>query len=148
MSKPNERSCRILGNSMRPFCPHPCYSQYSGLQNSITFFSTGSLLSLEKYVRQKFLLCLFSKNNLEFVWFPPYYHLFSKNLVFFAQNSVYWWETNKPKHFLKKWNVWVFEMILHTLAVPKASNWNKLWLFKHTPMMGGNGEIFVFFQKK
>jgi len=51
----------------------------------------------------------------------------------------------QTKTFKKKLNVWVFEMILHTLAVPKASNWNKLWLFKHTPMMG---EILVFFQKK
>ena len=38
-------------------------------------------------------------------------------------------------------------MLLHTLDVPKASNWNKLWLFKHTPMMR-EMEKFSYFKKK
>ena len=63
------------------------------------FFSIWSLLSLEKYVRQKYSLCLFSKKNFEFVCFPPFYHLFSKKWAFFAKNYVYWWETDKLEIF-------------------------------------------------
>jgi len=50
-----------------------CYS--GDLQNGITF-SIGSLLSLEKYVRQKTIWSLYVSH--------PFYPLFSKNLVFFA----------------------------------------------------------------
>ena len=39
-------------------------------------------------------------------------------------------------------------MLLHTLAVPKASNWNKVMIVQTHADDGGNGEIFVFFQKK
>ena len=40
------------------------------------FFSIGSLLSLEMYVRQKFSLCLFSLKNFDFVCFPPFLNVF------------------------------------------------------------------------
>ena len=52
------------------FCPPPPLLQW-GSSKRYNFFSIGSLLSLEKYVRQKFSLCLFSKTFLEFVCFPP-----------------------------------------------------------------------------
>ena len=51
------------------------------LQNAITFFSIWSLLSSEKYVRQKPSLCLFSKNNLSLSVFH-HFTLFLKNESF------------------------------------------------------------------
>ena len=47
--------------------------------NFCNFFSIGSLSGLEKYVSHKFSLCLFSKKNLEFVCFPPFYPFFQKS---------------------------------------------------------------------
>jgi len=58
--------------------------------------------------------------------FPtPFTPLFQKTWSFLPkiEYQTDWWETDKPKHFLKNE---MFEMILHALAVSKASNWNKL----------------------
>ena len=58
------------------FCPPPLLQWESSKRYN--FFSIGSLLSLEKYVRQKFSLCQFSKNVLKFVCFPPFLPPFFK----------------------------------------------------------------------
>ena len=85
MSKPNERSCRFFVIFCSVF-PSP---QLTGLSLKFhNFFSIWSLLSLEKYVRQKYSLCLFSKFCFEFVCFPPFYPLFSK-IEYFLPKITY-----------------------------------------------------------
>ena len=61
-----------------------------GSSKRYNFCSIGSLLSLEKYVRQKFSFCLFSKENFDFVCFPPFLPLFFKKV------GVFW----KKMHLL------------------------------------------------
>ena len=65
------------------------------------FFSIKSLLSLKKYVRQKFSFCMFPNGFcgicLSPILFTP---SFQKSWSLIAQNCVYWWETDKLK--LKK----------------------------------------------
>ena len=108
MSKPNERSCRILGNSRSIFLPRPLLQWGSSKQYN--FFSSGPLLSLEKYVRQKFSLCLFSKNKFEFVCFPSIYAILGKKDQLFwkkevkrvgnRQTQIYFLKTDKVKYFI------------------------------------------------
>ena len=64
------------------FCPPPPFTV--GSSKRYNFFSIGSLLSLEKYVRQKFSLCLFSKKQFDFVCFPPFLPLFFKKVGLFC----------------------------------------------------------------
>ena len=66
------------------------------------FFSTWSLLSLEKYVRQKYLLCLFSKMFFEFVCFPPFLPCFWPKNAFFGLKSRILMGNRQTKNFFKK----------------------------------------------
>ena len=72
------------------------------------FFSIWSLLSLEKYVWQKYSICLFSKKNFECVYFSPILLYFSKKLSPFLPKIAYinGKQTNYKKFF--KWKVWMF----------------------------------------
>ena len=118
-----------------------------GLQKRYNFFYIRSFLGFRKYVGQKFSLYLFSQKFLEFVCFTPFY------LLFFKKVDIFWlkWrilvENRQTKTFSKKWNVWVFEMLLHILTVQKTSNWNKLWLFKRTLMMEEMEKFSYSFKK-
>ena len=136
MSKPNERSCRVLGNSFLIFAP-PCYS--GGLQNGITFFLLGPCWVLKSMLDKSFHFVCFPKHFRSLSVSHPFTPFFQRILV----------GNRQTKKFSKKWNVCVFKMLLHTVAVPKASNWSKLWLFKYTcTLMMGEMEKFPYFFKK
>ena len=96
MSKSNERSYRILGNSTLNFTPL-CYS--GDFQNGITFFLLGSL---EKYVTTKFLLCLFSNFFVSLSVSHPFYLLFSKNVGLFCLKLCTLVGNRQTKNIFKK----------------------------------------------
>ena len=103
MSKPNERSCRFSGFSGR-FPP-----LLTGLSSKChNVFSIWSLLSLEKYVRQKYSLCLFSKNFFWVCLFPTIFTSFFQKIESFLPKITYIGgkQTNYKKNF--KWKIWMF----------------------------------------
>ena len=71
------------------------------LQNTINFCSIWSLLSLEKYVGQKFSLCLFSK-KIEFVCFPPFLPPYFKKVGLFCLKERILMGNRQTKIFYKK----------------------------------------------
>ena len=109
------------------------------------FFSIWSLLSLEKYVRQKYSLCLFSKK----IWvclFPTIFTLlFQKNWILFAKNCVYWRETDKlQKTFLNK----KFECFrCFFIVVLKGLNLKRVMIVQAHTRVGENGNFLIFPKK-
>ncbi len=68
MSKTNERWCRIFGKLSR-IIPPPVSQWWKNWHN---FFSIGQILPKKFLVRQKYSLCLFSKKQIDFVFFPRF----------------------------------------------------------------------------
>ena len=145
MSKPNERWCHFFGIFYKA---SPLLMVLSSKWHN--FFSIWSLLSLEKYVAQKFSLLSvyqifwgsFSVSH-PLLPFPPKLNLFCIKLHLLVSNK------QAKKKNPKIWNAWVFKMLFHPLVVLKAPNLKELWLFdfKPTPMMK-KMEDFLIFPKK
>ena len=134
----------LFRDFLEGFPPPPLTGLSSKCHN---FFSIWSLLSLEKYVRQKYSLCLFSKKILSLSVSHHFYSPFSKNWVLFAKNCVYWRETDKLQKIFLNESLNDLDVLFHPLVVLKASNLKELWLFKHTPMMGKMEDFFDFSKK-
>ena len=107
-----------------------CYTDFKVLQ----FFSIKSKLSLEKYVRQKFLFCLFPIFFRVCLFFHFFYIVFVKKLFLRLELRILV-GNRQTKFFSKKWKVWGFKILIHLLVVLKVPNLEKKWLFKHKPMM-------------
>ena len=103
MAKPNERWCRFFGSFC---CVSPLLTMLSSKCHN--FFSIWFLSSLEKYVRQKFSLCLLSKKHWSLSLSNYFYCLFSKNWFFFCLKSRILVGNRPTKKCSKKWKVWMF----------------------------------------
>ena len=100
-SKPNERSCRILGNCLPFFAPPPppCYS--GGLQNGITFFLLGPCWVWKSMLDKSFHFICFQKNFGVCLFPTPFTSFFQKMWSFLAKIAYIGGKQTNQNFFFK-----------------------------------------------